>query len=685
MLRRSLSIALLVLGVGAAEASAAPYKILSYNVQGLPQLVTGIEYDYGRSNEARGKDIGIRVRSAGYDVAAFNEVFADSMREGLLSELPASVFPTRIPQLDGGTAGAQDSGLMLVSRFKTIPMPNVQPSECASSSPAGCSVAFHEFQACSNGGKAFADCNAEKGIGLVRLANTATGRPLDVLFTHMQADYGGANAATRAARAKQFDEVRAFMDRWLPRGQAGGRDAVFMGDLNVIHGNDEWAQQLGTNSALDNDFGFRDLWSYEHSASDRGHTYEPRNIRSNSNSREKLDYVLLRRATAAPACVHHQRMPWKLMRDSTRADLSDHWPVEVTIGSTLEGNCSPHRAEPVTASRTVSAMPAEPGGSLWYRFDTVGTWNIHVSTPGAVVQAFRSVDLSNAIASKTGAGHLFFSVTHGRPVYVRAAALARNDRPTMAMAFHRGTGAAMNDPIHLPTGVTVRTGFWFDFQNPSSPANADEQYFYIRARGSSSGVRQTIRVAAKGAQGDTLRMRVRLLSMAGKELVSTGGFSTAPVLKTKLKKAGGAYLVAVRRDGGQIGHVDVRYDTNLRSIRLLRVRCNVQEDNTGDDHIKLLTTLDRSLSSNPSVLNLGSFDGDQARSLETKIGSKGMVNVVKGVSIGLREIDNDPDDDLGSGTIKAGPLAFEDGKVGRLRFTGDGADYDVYYERVPMP
>lgn len=662
---------LVALGVWAGAAHAGTYRVLTYNVQGLPQIPTGVEYDYGRGNEARGRDIGARARNAGYDVMAFNEVFADSMRNGLLSQFPKAAFPTQITKLAGGTAFVQDSGLVLVSRFPSMPMPNVAPAECKATTPAGCLVAFHEYDACSTAG----DCNAEKGIGLVRLQNPHTGRPLDVLFSHMQADYG--NTATKQARAKQFEEVHAFLDRWVPANGAAERDAIFIGDLNVIGGSSEWASKIGPGSGLAAR-GFRDLWRDEQGPGDFGFTIDPRGARSRLTPTERLDYVLFR-AAAGTSCVHQIRMPWKLMRDGTRHDLSDHWPIEATIGGTPGPRCSLRTAQAITADGVVTATPADPGGSVWFRVDTPGTWNLHHMTPGTTTQAYHAPEFSNALGT-TGSTRSWFVVRPGRPVYVRMLPANRAAQPPITTGFYRAQGLSTGDPIHLTTFVKETASFATNIGNLADPQNKLERYFHIQALQTHGG-KQEIRLSAAGG-GNVDRLQIRLLDMKGKQLAHSGAYRAKPVLKAKVKKAGGHYLVAVRRQAlSQIGPVQVLFQSNLRSVRLLRLRCNTQEDNTGDDDIRLRYGVDRPLSKSR---NLGSFDGDQARSLETRIGSSGMVNFTDRINLQVIELDDDPNDNLGSGSIKRGPVVGTP-KVGRMRFTGHGADYELFYERLPLP
>lgn len=656
--------------LAASSAEASTYRVLSYNAQGLAQIATGLEYDYGRTHESRGRDIGQRIQAGRWDVVTFQEIQSDGMREGIFSQVTRAVYPTQVRQLDDGDLGHEDSGLMLISRFALLPMTNVRPAECKRPGPrAGqCLVAFTEYDDCSG-----SDCLADKGIGLVRLANTRTGRPLNVLFTHMQAH---DDASSLASRGSQFTEIRAFADRWIPRATTPGQDTMLVGDLNVPSRSREWELRIGPGSPM-GAAGFVDLWTAEHPATEREVTFSRRNIRaSHSTVGRTLDYVLLRRSDAATSCVTAQRIPWRTFRDASLADLSDHYPFEVTISGTVTPHCDPARAVRVLDSSEHTLGTTEPGGSLWFLIDQPGTWTATADAPLVALGARDlTTPLENLGRSAPPGRSTTFHVREGFAVHVRV--IPASAAP-VTTRFHKHDASSPADPVHLVTGRLATTRF-------EDGAGASTQYFHIRARRPSVPTRQRIRILAARNFGATsaVRLRLRLLTPTGGELAATA-FGSAATLDTRLPTGGGDFIVELARDAPAGAVVNLLYQTELRAIRLLRLRCTEQEDSTGDDEIKIRLATDGGLRRD---IALGSFDTDQARSLLRRYGATGLLHFTRRIDARLTERDSpDPDDNLGSATIPR-PASSPDpiGSVGSVRFTGDDADYRLFFEHVPLP
>jgi hypothetical protein len=97
-----------------AAAGGATYRTLTNNVQGLPDLLFDHPGHYGMDEDERGHLIGKKIAAGDFDVVALIEVFDDSMRDALLTEMSPS-YGFIAKKLAGPAVATQDGGLMLGS------------------------------------------------------------------------------------------------------------------------------------------------------------------------------------------------------------------------------------------------------------------------------------------------------------------------------------------------------------------------------------------------------------------------------------------------------------------------------------------------------------------------------------------------------------------------------------------
>lgn len=183
----------------ARDLDGGRLRVVSYNVHGLPSLITGDD-TLGRQRE-------IAPRLEPFDVVGLQEDFMDDGHRLLTG---AATHPTRLRFADlVGPDRFYGSGLTLLARAPVV-------------------LRRHEhFEAFHGRLDAGADGLASKGFQLVRL-RLAPGVELDVYNTHM--DAGGA-AGDQAARAEQAAQLARCM-----RDVSGDRAILLLGDTNLSAG-----------------------------------------------------------------------------------------------------------------------------------------------------------------------------------------------------------------------------------------------------------------------------------------------------------------------------------------------------------------------------------------------------------------------------------------------------------------
>jgi endonuclease/exonuclease/phosphatase family metal-dependent hydrolase len=268
----------LLLLLSCAEPPVAPFagsfEVLSYNVHGLPEAITG-------------DDTSARMEAIAPLLGAFDLI---GLQEDWMEENHAVL------------AAAVD--LPTYDRFNT-------PSDDQKAYGAGLStwaslpataVLHTTFTDCHGVFDDGSDCLASKGFAALRL-QLPDGRDFDLYNSHLEA---GSGEGDDPARAAQVDQLVAAMEGW-----SAGRAVVFVGDTNLSGDSavdqaevERWCAATGLQDACD-------LLGCP----------EP----------GRIDRVLLRDGGG----VALEALDWRVEEgfvDAAGAPLSDHDPIGLTLG-----------------------------------------------------------------------------------------------------------------------------------------------------------------------------------------------------------------------------------------------------------------------------------------------------------------------------------------------------------------
>ena len=171
-------------------------SVLTYNVHGLPALITG--------DDTNGRMEQIAPLLNDFDVVGAQEDFTDE-GHALLDAVATHPYRRRFDdKVDDGRA--YGSGLSVFSQFPELDFSQVH------------------YQACNGTIDAASDCLASKGFQTIRL-ELAAGVELDLYNSHLEA---GGGAEDYAAKEVHVDQLIESMNGW-----SAGRAVVFLGDTNL--------------------------------------------------------------------------------------------------------------------------------------------------------------------------------------------------------------------------------------------------------------------------------------------------------------------------------------------------------------------------------------------------------------------------------------------------------------------
>ncbi len=173
---------------------AGELRVLTYNVHGLPSLITGDDTP-GRMRE-------IAPRLTTHDIIGLQEDFDADNHSNLVSASDhdtALWFDDKLPDRIYG------SGLSMLARAPLVDHQHVHYTTCNGTTDAA------------------SDCLASKGFQAVRIR--IGGDTLDVYNTHLEA---GGGAADNEARSAQVDALVTSLNDW-----SDGHAVIFTGDFNL--------------------------------------------------------------------------------------------------------------------------------------------------------------------------------------------------------------------------------------------------------------------------------------------------------------------------------------------------------------------------------------------------------------------------------------------------------------------
>lgn len=593
----SLAVSLVVLLAGAPSARGATLSTLTYNVQGLTDVAPGDPYHM--SQLKRGEAIGKNIKKRRYDVVALNELFDDTVRSGVKSALIPS-YPVRISKIDGNDA--QDSGLALFSRLPLETFGNARPQECrlGGGSTGKCRFAFHVYDACANIAE---DCISAKGIGLVRVKPKGFDGPVDVFFTHTQADEDES-----VARGQQVEEARKFIDAFTGKGTA-----VLLGDLNIIGGSKEWLEQIAAGGF--HDVSLFDTWNTEATVEDPGLTLSTRNtvmgqkddIINQKEVGERLDYTLLRNRPKKALCPQHPMVErgfrTKVSNEDGASveyvqDLSDHFAVSAVLGYRkgfkLEG-CSPRRARTIQQQQQLQAFALPyAGGYQWFRVNDGGTYRVRVDGPDGVAMQVQAYDVRDISTPLKAVSHTTREIVFDPdgPFLIRVAApkVKTGGGTKFKIRILKAQGASFADAIWLKPYVEERVRFAPFATGP----NANRLWFKFRTERLTSGAKQELRFTAKGLT-EQARLGLFRFSSVATPVAPASPFAAPEVTidGDALPAEGAEHVLIAERGAATPAEFTIGWTTNLFTVRLFNLKCREQEDGfTEDDTIRLHSIVD---------------------------------------------------------------------------------------------
>jgi len=187
---------------GLDAATSGSLEVLTYNVKGLPDLLTGTD---GLSRMEQ-----IAPDLPPFDVIGVQESFDAAFHEALIAETDHPIRDWSGETVDEDRAYGNGLGL-LIRGFEEVER-----------------TSFF-YDGCHGVLDGASDCLASKGLQRVRVRVAGTSSYLDVYNTHHEAGGGPDDVAVRAS---QVEEVVAAMEAW-----SGDAAILFMGDMN-LHADD---------------------------------------------------------------------------------------------------------------------------------------------------------------------------------------------------------------------------------------------------------------------------------------------------------------------------------------------------------------------------------------------------------------------------------------------------------------
>ena len=626
-------------------------------------------------DEKRAKRLAKRILAVGYDIIALNEVFDEDAR-GVLVNLLSPDYPHYVSKLIGLISPHEDSGLMLFSKHPFEPLPKNKYQAGRRGKGSSKEVAFKVFV--HNYGK---DYHADKGAGYVRILIPDTGRVINVVFTHLQANYDHYSQAeldkVRKVRYEQLFEIKHLIEGSMLLEQIQKEDIFILGDLNIDGdlgkysvtgsiaggGIPEWHEcfSLGGGNWFFNTT-VRDCWAYETSPADRGITHRVDNAR--------FDYIMRSRYQQDPEylCLQHLILAYNLrdLCDPSKGfyhesglgmagwcDLSDHIGVTAVL-NLWAAHSSPLTAEPLFGSGTFQGKITYPGSMQWLVFEEPGTYGFAASgCSGVSYHVYQSTDLTtpllpydkNSVYVDDCA--LTRYVVPEAPFYVRLFHPSPAATGTLQFTFKKFTGDSKD------TACVLKPNEPIDHEMPIMPLNADDQvWFELDVDKVDSGKPQDLYFFLEAAPGTPEVFSLIIYDSDGLTKLQQTNNQTRLDMKMHFgpKKF---YLVARRNAASHptpATSFRIGWETNLTVLHgyvpglpgslPLTLTCDSQTDWFGNDTIFLFGCWadgKRLISELP----LGDFDTGEIKSLD---GALGVIRFVEKVEIMLRERDPHEDD-----------------------------------------
>ncbi|MFF8513314.1 endonuclease/exonuclease/phosphatase family protein [Streptomyces sp. NPDC015492] len=692
----------------AGEAAAAggtgdSYKVMTYNIQGLPFLAMNQGDAYGMVEEDRAHKISEKVLNDNYDIITFNEAFDETMRDALVDDL-SGTYPYKISFIDSdyGDPGDEDSGLMLFSKFPIEGLPkeglgeDYYKDECIGEIGNDCQAYFHQFPFTEGD-----DGMSDKGVAYVKIQNPVTGRPIDLYFSHTQA-YNTAKAIE--ARQKQIAEIYRFTAR---TSDPQNRDSIIMGDLNVsadlaVGYDDPSPEYVHMSSWFATAGGYTDTRDYT-SHDDRQYSFSDSNTQNAGGDAqdgaddERLDYIWFRQAEDAqdaPSCVQHSWLQKQMYFRGTvddeyvATDLSDHYGLAAVIGR--DGQlCAPYRAKVNPANGDHNGTIAHGGSYQWYRFEP-GAYRFRTlaeHNDPMRLSAFYADDLATKLTPWEGTESLpsnDYSVTFApnKPFYIRVSAL---DDPWWTgdyrLTVEKLEGRTKSDAIPIDPYQKIHAN-----QMSGGTTNPMSKVWYTyKQHALHSGAKQNLSFQTT-EQSAGLKLNIQALDSTGapfnpnKQSVGTTGTNRLDLTKADSPISGAEQKLyfTVNRESSTLGTFNIERTTDYRWAQFGSFFNSDQQDpviDDGDDEPWMRTWVDGSASGITDSFG----DVDERQRKDAPAWMANGFGFADHVTINMWEADEeDANEDMGTVTLKA-PAAGTETRSHLSFIIPDDAEWYYYY------
>ncbi len=547
-------------------------RILTWNIAFIPDSKNVAEATW-EDDEARAKFVVNKLLKEGHgqldaDIIVINEAFNEEAKDALSDGL-CGPYPSFVRQLDGTFIG-QDSGLMLFSRHpfmglnfadKEYYAPTAASGWHASEAFTGCpdkigisdkkffhQVGFIEYPLVTELAQAAVgcgglDCLADKGVGAVRVKHKTTEEPINLIFTHMQANDDGID---RVVRAKQFDIMEELIDA-IPKWEE--QRSFVMGDFNVKgkgcsggscslpeHPGDEWMKHFaGKDKDKDKDKGifhggmlkdggdgshFTESWGYEMPSEDLGrtHTGHQGTLFPDYTYGHRYDYILHNIPQQRWSCLQHMRV-LRHWSDAKGTQASDHLPVWAEFNYWAP-HCNPLEAKPAQPAEGQSdfqhAGKIQYGQSVqWLRIDEAGTYSLSASDT-VNLEVYEATDMSYPIGPYHGEKSRYGDVYRldAPPYYIKVKAKSPHFTGGYDFKLHQHA-CGKGDACELTPGDP--DGTWANWQK--GVVNSPSRWFGFYTDKGETGTYPAISFAQEAACSENLRMNLWTARMQNGHLV----------------------------------------------------------------------------------------------------------------------------------------------------------------------
>jgi len=331
--------AALMAGLAAAQAQAATFSVLDYNVHGLPAVAIG----------DRSAQIG-QIAQKLEDFHTAGGLYAGQQAIVLLQELfdqgyydtimnPATVtYPNKTAKDSGGPTNIGD-GLNRLSDFAFTGHLRTQWDLCFGS--------LDQFGS---------DCDTNKGFSFAR-HQIEPGIYVEIYDLHADA---GQDVGSRAARRSNIAQLVAAINTNSPLGDA----VIVMGDTNSLY--TRVAADKDNIDILLNNTGLADVWvelvkggvvPAPGADNDTGCAADP-----GGAACELVDKIFYRSGSDVTLNPTSYAVLKTMFSDGSGTDLSDHYPVSAVFGYSLVTTSTSSTSSTSSSSTTTTTLPARACG-----------------------------------------------------------------------------------------------------------------------------------------------------------------------------------------------------------------------------------------------------------------------------------------------------------------------------------